>query len=103
MIESTSDPRLAFTPPDRWELVRVDDDSWRIYDLTQPRNNAECLIAYVDRHPTGTLNVLWLCTSCPRMTKFKDFERLLETLNLARANALDRSRAPSPIAHRPPI
>lgn len=90
-------------PHDRWELTRLVHDSWRICDVERRKADTECLIAYVDRHPTGTLDVLWLRTPCPRTSRFKSFDRLFEALDLAQASASDRSQAPSPIPHRPPM
>lgn len=86
-----------------WELTRLNHDSWRICDPSRRQGDAECLIAYADRHPTGMLDVLWLRTPCPRTTRFRDFDHLFEALDLAVAKASDRSRPPSPIPHRPPL
>lgn len=88
---------------ERWELTRIGRDSWRICDTARRKADAECLIAYVDRQSTGALDVLWLRTPCPRTTRFKSFDQLFAALDLAIANAADRSQAPSPIPHRPPM
>lgn len=102
MTATVSDGPRSSASHGRWELDRLGHDSWRICDPARRQADADCLIAYVDRHPSGVLDVLWLRTPCPRTTRFRDFDRLFEALDLAVANASDRSRAPSPIRHRPP-
>ena len=87
----------------RWELSPLGRDSWRICDRARRQADADCLIAYVDQQPIGTLDVLWLRTPCPRSTRFRDFRHLFEALDLAVAEASVRSQAPSPIPHRPPM
>lgn len=103
MIAATSDGPKPPASHGKWELTRLGHDSWRICDPARRQGDAECLIAYIDRHPAGTLDVLWLRTPCPRSTRFRDFQHLFEALDLAVARASDRSRPPSPIPHRPPL
>lgn len=103
MIAPESDGPKPSASHGRWEVTRLGHDAWRICDLARRQADADCLIAYVDRQPTGVLDVLWLRTPCPRSTRFRSFDRLFEALDLAIANVSDRSRAPSPIPHRPPM
>lgn len=98
-----SDPPRAPAPHGNWELTPLGRDSWRICDRKRSHADADCLIAYVDRSSFGTLDVLWLRTPCPRRTRFPDFAELFRALDAAVAAAGDRSRAPNPIRHRPPL
>lgn len=97
-----SDPPNASTPHGAWELNPIGRDSWRICDLARRHADADCLIAYVERNSTGSLDVLWLRRPCPRTTRFRDFGELLVALDAAVAAAADRSAPPSPIRHFPP-
>ena len=100
---AVSDGPISAASHGRWELSALGRDSWRICDPSRRQADADCLIAYVDRHATGVLDVLWLRSPCPRTTRFRDFGHLFEALDMAVANASDRSRAPRPIRHRPPL
>ncbi|MGB3374554.1 MAG: hypothetical protein WBA87_05385 [Microbacterium sp.] len=102
MSTTLSDPPSASTPHGGWELTPIGRDSWRICDPSQRHADADCLIAYVERNSTGSLDVLWLRRPCPRTTRFHDFGELLRALDAAVAAASDRSVAPSPIRHFPP-
>ncbi len=86
-----------------WELTPLGDDNWRICDLTRRHADADCLIAYLDRTRNGLLHVLWLSAPCPTSTRFESFHVLFEALDLAYANASDRSKPPLSISHRPPL
>lgn len=97
-----SDPPSPSTPHGGWEITPIGRDNWRICDLARRQADADCLIAYVERNSTGSLDVLWLRTPCPRTTRFHDFGELLTALNAAVDAASDRSAAPSPIRHFPP-
>ncbi|MGN7977693.1 hypothetical protein ACTJJ4_08980 [Microbacterium sp. 22195] len=97
-----SDPPNAPTPRGDWEVTWLGRDSWRICDRARRQGDADCLIAYVERNSTGSLDVLWLRRPCPRRTRFRDFAQLLGDLDAAVSAASDRSRAPSPIPHLPP-
>lgn len=88
---------------DRWELTVLEHDSWRICDPVRKGTDADCLIAYVDRKPSGVLDVVWLCRRCPTSTRFSDFTQLFDALDLAMSTSSDRSRAPSPIPHQAPF
>jgi hypothetical protein len=92
----------ASTPHGGWELTPIGRGSWRICDPARRRADADCLIAYVERNSTGSLEVLWLRRPCPRTTRFRGFGELLAALDAAVAAASDRSAAPSPIRHFPP-
>ncbi|HTN54643.1 MAG TPA: hypothetical protein VLZ82_00565 [Microbacterium sp.] len=102
MSTALSEPPNASTPHGAWELNPIGRNSWRICDLAQRHADADCLIAYVERNSTGSLDVLWLRRPCPRTTRFRDFGELLAALDAAVAAAADRSAAPSPIRHFPP-
>lgn len=95
-------PRRAASH-ERYEVSELGPHSWRICDLSRRQADADCLIAYVDRLPTGYLDVLWLRTPCPRSTRFRDFGQLFTALDRAMADAADRSKPPFPIPHRPPL
>lgn len=97
------DDPIPGTPHGDWELTPLGRDSWRICDPARRQADADCLIAYVDRSPTGVLDVLWLRTPCPRTTRFRGFRQLFEALDLAVANASNRAQKPSPIPGRPPL
>lgn len=102
MSTLTSDVPSASTPHGDWELTPIGRNSWRVCDLARRHADADCLIAYVERNTTGTLDVLWLRRPCPRTTRFRDFGELLTALDAAVAAGSDRSSAPSPIRHLPP-
>ena len=72
------DDPIPATPSGGWELTPLGRDSWRICDPARRQADADCLIAYVDRSPTGVLDVLWLRTPCPRTTRFRDFQQLID-------------------------
>lgn len=102
MSTTLSDPPSAPVPRGDWELTPLGRDSWRVCDRARRQGDADCLIAYVERNSTGSLDVLWLRRPCPRLTRFRDFKHLLDALDEAVITASDRSRAPSPIRHMPP-
>lgn len=102
MSTTLSEPPNASTPHGSWELTPIGHDSWRICDLARRQADADCLIAYVERNSTGSLDVLWLRRPCPRTTRFRGFSELLSALDAAVAAASDRSARPSPIRHFPP-
>ncbi|MDT0158302.1 hypothetical protein Q9R19_11750 [Microbacterium sp. ARD32] len=97
-----SDPPSAPAPHGDWELTPLGRESWRICDRARRHGDADCLIAYVERGSTGTLDVLWLRRPCPRRTRFADFAQLFAALDAAVNAASDRSKAPSPIPHLSP-
>ncbi|MFD5226411.1 hypothetical protein ACFWHT_12385 [Microbacterium sp. NPDC058342] len=103
MSITLSDPPSTPAPHGDWELTPLGRDNWRICDRARRQGDADCLIAYVERNSTGSLDVLWLRRPCPRRTRFHDFAQLLSALDEALAMASDRSRAPSPIRHFPPL
>lgn len=98
-----SDPPSAPAPNSPWEITAIGRDSWRICDPARRQADADCLIAYVERNITGSLDVLWLRMPCPRRTRFHDFPELIRALDAAVAAASDRSAPPSPIPHFPPF
>lgn len=102
MSSTLVDPPSAPIPHGDWELTPLGRDSWRVCDPARKQGDADCLIAYVERNSTGSLDVLWLRRPCPRRTRFRDFAQLLKALDEAVFAASDRSREPSPIPHRPP-
>lgn len=102
MSTTLSDPPNASTPHGAWEVTPLGRGSWRICDLARRQADADCLIAYVERNSTGSLDVLWLRRPCPRTTRFHDFDELIAALDAAVAAASDRSAPPSPIRHFPP-
>jgi len=103
MSTALSDVPRSPAPHGDWELTSLGRDSWRICDRARKQGDADCLIAYVERNSTGTLDVLWLRTPCPRRSRFRDFPQLLTALDEAVAGASDRSRPPVQIRHRPPL
>jgi len=98
-----SDLPSSPVPHGDWELTPLGRDNWRICDRARKQGDADCLIAYVERNSTGTLDVLWLRTPCPRRSRFHDFPQLLTALDEAVAGASDRSLPPVQIRHLPPL
>ncbi|WCM55401.1 hypothetical protein [Microbacterium sp. EF45047] len=96
-------PPTSPAPHGDWDLTPLGRDSWRICDPSRRQGDAECLIAYVERNDTGTLDVLWLRRPCPRRSRFHDFADLFSELDAAVAAASDRSRPPVTIPHMPPL
>ncbi|WP_309066726.1 hypothetical protein [Microbacterium sp.] len=90
-------------PHGDWELTSLGRDSWRICDPARRHGDADCLIAYVERNSTGSLDVLWLRTPCPRRSRFHDFAELFDALDDAVAAASDRSQPRVRIRHLPPL
>lgn len=96
MSTTLTDPPSAATPHGDWEVTSIGVDSWRICDPARRQADADCLIAYVERNITRSLDVLWLRTPCPRRTRFRDFGELFLALDRAIAEA--PGRAPSATA-----
>lgn len=102
MSTALPDSARAPSPHGDWELTPLGRDNWRICDRARRQGDADCLIAYVERNSTGTLDVLWLRRPCPRRTRFHGFGQLLDALDDAVRAASDRSRPPVLIRHLPP-
>lgn len=90
-------------PHGDWEITSLGRDNWRICDRARKQGDADCLIAYVERNTTGTVDVLWLRTPCPRRSRFRNIAQVITALDEAVAAASDRSRPPLSIRHLPPL
>lgn len=92
-------PRAAPT----WEIIPLGRGGWRVCDAAREHNDAQRLVAYVEKSDAGTLDVLWLRSPCPTRSRYRDFEELIRDLDAAvDAARTDRSARPWEIPHFPP-
>lgn len=86
-----------------WEILPLAGGGWRVCDGTLSESDASRLVAYVDRHETGTLDVLWLRSPCPTRSRYRNLDELLADLDAAVVLAISsRSTRPTDIPHFPP-
>lgn len=86
-----------------WELVQLGRAGWRICDATRGPNDAERIVAYMEKGESGTLEVLWVRSPCPTRSRYRDMDDLLAELDAAvAAPRQSRSMRPSVIPHFPP-
>lgn len=90
----------------RWDVKAIDGTRWRIRDGACRADDADCLVAYVERDALGLFDVLWLRNPCPARTRYRDLAHVLAELDDIVASATPpgrrRSEAPTPIAHLAP-
>jgi len=86
----------------RIELVRVDDECWRLCDATLPENDPTRVIALAELKD-GHVTVLWLQKRNKRST-FSTFEQALRAAERFICDAERRHpRRPVNIPHFPPL
>lgn len=87
-----------------WEILPLAGGAWRICDGALTDSDASRLVAYVDRHETGTLDVLWLRSPCPSRSRYRNMDELLADLDAAVLLATSsRSTRPKDIPHFRPL
>ncbi|UJP10204.1 hypothetical protein L2X99_00295 [Microbacterium sp. KUDC0406] len=90
----------------RWDVKAIDGTRWRIRDGACRANDADCLVAYIERDGLGLYDVLWLRNPCPARTRYRDIAHVLADLDgvagTAAAPRRRRSEAPTPIPHLAP-
>lgn len=69
---------LAINPTesawDRWEVLQLDERSWRICDARLDATDASRLIAYAEEMTSGEIDVLWLNQPAPAKTVFPSLD-----------------------------
>lgn len=89
----------------RLAFEQLDDDRWRLCDLSVPVADAEHVVAFVERMPRGTYEVTWLIAgpSVQRLSHVEDILREAVTMrHLAERPRGGRATKPMPIPHVPP-
>lgn len=90
----------------RWDVRAIDGTRWRIRDGACRADDADCLIAYVERDALGLYDVLWLRNPCPARTRYRDIAHGLVDLDGVTGGAAPpnrpRSDPPMPIPHLSP-
>lgn len=88
----------------RWDEIA--EDAWRVCDPERPENDADAVIAYVERRTDGVHEVVWLCGS-PGMQEFASLEAahaaISRRFEAYRSDRVSTASKPIPIAHRPPL
>ena len=86
----------------RLELVRVDDDCWRLCDGTLPENDPTRVIALAELK-SDHVAVLWL-RKRNRRSRFASFEKALRAAEkMIYDSERGRPGRPIPIPHFPPL
>ena len=90
----------------RWEVTPIDGSRWRIRDGACRANDADGLVAYVERDRHGLYDVLWLRRPCPARTRYQHLAHVLADLagitRVAAPTSGRRADRPTPIAHLSP-
>lgn len=66
--------RTALAEWDGWEVVELDATSWRICDPSREPDDARRLIAYAERDRAGDIDVLWLSSPAPTVSRFRSLD-----------------------------
>ena len=74
-------PNPTDSARDRWEILPLDERSWRVCDSSFDASDPSRLIAYVEQTPRGTVDVLWLSNSAPTQTEFSSLDDALTAWN----------------------
>lgn len=72
---------------DGWEVVELDAASWRICDPSRDPDDATRLIAYAEQNLTGAIDVLWLTSHPPLLTRFRSLDEAFMAWKTARARS----------------
>lgn len=59
---------------DRWEVLQLDEKSWRICDARLDPSDASRLIAHAQETITGEIDILWLNQPAPAETVFSSLD-----------------------------
>lgn len=90
----------------RWQVTAIDDARWRVRDGACRANDADCLVAYIERDRPGLYDVLWLREPCPVRTRYQHIAHALADLDGITGAAAPkngrRADRPTPIAHLSP-
>lgn len=90
----------------RWDVKAIDGARWRIRDRGCRADDADCLVAYVERDTLGLFTVLWLRNPCPPRTRYRVIAHVLKDLDRVTGDdsppRRPRSDPPTPIAHIAP-
>ena len=83
-----------------YELRRVSDREWLIYDVRFPMNDARCLVACIWQSDEDEAEVVWI-DGRSRPTTYVSPEAVMEDLTLAAVGGSGGTR-PIEIPHLPP-
>jgi len=87
---------------DPLELIPIDDDAWRLCDRRAGANDAEFVVAYIERVDAG-FEAIWMRGLRRRSRHDTLAECVARGEKLLRAEESSRSSRPIPIAHFPPM
>lgn len=107
IVEDSAPPAGDSTPRPgvRWRMTPLDRTCWRIHDTSRAVDDAECLVAYVERNDLGMYDVLWLRSPCPTRSRYRTLDQLRHELDEATqwgTGRQPRSQAPNPVPSLPP-
>lgn len=83
------------------ELIPIDDDAWRLCDRRAGDNDAEFVVAYIERGDSG-FEAIWMRGPRRRSKHARLEECLARGMMLLRSEDSSTASRPIPIAHFPP-